>query len=80
VTYTLARNVPKIVSASTAAPPSAQWAQPHEQMDPDPVVLCFSPEEWNKVASGLVLSPNDLSVIEGRLGTLGKSSNPIIGN
>ena len=26
-----------------------------EQMDPDPVVLRFSPDEWNKLASGSVL-------------------------
>jgi hypothetical protein len=42
-------------------------------MDPDPVVLRFSPEEWNKVASGLVLSPDDLSVIEAGLELLENS-------
>jgi hypothetical protein len=36
-------------------------------MDPDPVILRFSPDEWNKVASGLVLSPDDLRMIEASL-------------
>ena len=42
-------------------------------MDPDPVVLRFSPDEWNKVASGLVLSPDDLSMIEAGLELLENS-------
>jgi hypothetical protein len=42
-------------------------------MDPDPVVLRFSPDEWNKVASGLLLSPDDLSTIEASLEFLEKS-------
>ncbi|MEY2602333.1 MAG: hypothetical protein QOH31_69 [Verrucomicrobiota bacterium] len=62
--------------ASTSTPPGSEWAQLHEQMDPDPVVLRFSPDEWNKLASGLVFSPDDLSMIEAGLGALGKFSNP----
>jgi hypothetical protein len=42
-------------------------------MDSDPVVLRFSPDEWNKLASGLVLSPNDLSMIEAGLELLENS-------
>jgi hypothetical protein len=42
-------------------------------MDPDPVVLRFSPDEWNKLASGLVLSPDDLSMIEAGLELLENS-------
>jgi hypothetical protein len=45
----------------------------HEQMDSDPVVLRFSPDEWNKLASGLVLSPYDLSMIEAGLELLENS-------
>jgi hypothetical protein len=60
--------------ASTSTPPGSEWAQLHEQMDPDPVVLRFSPDEWNKLASGLVFSPDDLSMIEAGLGALGKFS------
>ena len=42
-------------------------------MDPDPVVLRFSTAEWNKLASGLVLSPYDLSMIEAGLELLENS-------
>jgi hypothetical protein len=42
-------------------------------MDSDPVVLRFSPDEWNKLASGLVLSPYDLSMIEAGLELLENS-------
>ena len=42
-------------------------------MDSDPVVLRFSPDEWNKLASGLVLSPDDLSMIEAGLELLENS-------
>ena len=59
--------------ASTSTPPGSEWAQLHEQMDPDPVVLRFSPDEWNKLASGLVFSPDDLSMIEAGLELLENS-------
>jgi hypothetical protein len=59
--------------ASRSTPTGLEWAQPREQMDPDPVVLRFSPDEWNKVASGLVLSPDDLSMIEAGLELLENS-------
>jgi hypothetical protein len=42
-------------------------------MEPDPIVFRFSPDEWNKLASGLVLSPDDLSVIEAGLELLENS-------
>ena len=42
-------------------------------MDSDPVVLRFSPDEWNKLASGLVLSPDDLRMIEAGLELLENS-------
>jgi hypothetical protein len=59
--------------ASTSTPPGSEWAQPHEQMDPDPVVPCFSPDEWNKLASGFVFSPDDLSMIKAGLELLENS-------
>jgi hypothetical protein len=43
-------------------------------MEPDPIVFRFSPDEWNKLASGLVLSPDDLSMIEAGLAS-GKDCN-----
>ena len=42
-------------------------------MDSDPIVLHFSPDEWNKLASDLVLSPDDLSMIEAGLELLENS-------
>jgi hypothetical protein len=62
-----------ICFASTSTPPGSEWAQLHEQMDPDPVVLRFSPDEWNKLASGLLLSPDDLRMIEAGLELLENS-------
>jgi hypothetical protein len=42
-------------------------------MDPDPVILRFSPDEWNKLASRLVLSPDELRMIEAGLELLENS-------
>src|SRR5580704_13061641 len=53
--------------------PVQNGRNPLEQMDLDPVVLRFSPDEWNKLASGLVLSPDDLSMIEAGLELLENS-------
>ena len=44
-----------------------------KQMDSDPVILRFSPDEWNKLASGLALSPDDLRMIEAGLELLENS-------
>jgi hypothetical protein len=51
----------------------ADPVDPHEQIDPDPVVLRFSPDAWNKLASGLILSPDDLNIIAAALELLEKS-------
>lgn len=49
----------------------------HEQIDTDPVVLRFSPDAWNKLASGLILSPDDLNIIAAGLELLEKSQTEL---
>src|ERR1700726_2998265 len=63
----------QLVSHRHPRRPVQNERSPHGQMDPDPVILRFSPDEWNKVASGLVLSPDDLRMIEAGLELLENS-------